>query len=363
MRILACLSVVLCCAAFGFSQQATEPAQSSQSATTKPAPADKLADAPQKPEKPAPGLPHDADARGFLPLGTVRFHPEQKVIEVDGFFNLRAGFIEFLACLPGRKAHETLVSADCDPEHLQAALLLLGLEEGKPPETETDTRAIAGPRVIVELRWQQKGKDGVLATVQKRAEECVFNGLVSESMEPVGFVFTGSRFLREPILPVTEEEKDATGADEDKPAGDSKAADTGAGDTGAGDSEEAPPTEPLRPGEKIVVGEDGKMRYREVFGATLTGQLIALSHRPLAILDNPLELPFPDADYYADPDVIPPLDRQQPTAVTLIIRLPRDGEIDRSIKAMKVPPRPERPAPTPNGGEEPSDEEQKPKDQ
>ena len=78
-----------------------------------------------------------------------------------------------------------------------------------------------------------------------------------------------------------------------------------------------------------------------VFLPRLTGRFISLGHWPGCILNFPLALPFPDGDFYADPEQLPFIDRQNPPEVTLIFRQPKKGEIDYSIKAMKLPPLPE----------------------
>ena len=60
-----------------------------------------------------------------IPLGAVRYEAETQTIYLDGFFNMSQGFVEYLVNLPGAKAHETLIAVDCDPMHLQTALMLL----------------------------------------------------------------------------------------------------------------------------------------------------------------------------------------------------------------------------------------------
>lgn len=272
--------------------------------------ANPASDAPKTPARP-----------DYVRLGTVWFHPGRQEIEVDGFFNLRAGFVEYLAATPGTKRHETLVALECEPEHLHGAILLLGIEPGKGPESELDLRPISGPRVIILLRWNEKAEDGTQRQVERRAEDCLLNGLVEDTMQRVGWVFTGSEFITLGANP---------------PPG---------GPGGGGGAGVTPPREA---GTGEAAGEEPAA---QIFGATATGELIAVSHRPLAILDHPLGIPFPDADYYAYPDALPPLDRDNPTRVTLVIRLPRENEIDKSATLMKVPPPPETQPAVPTEGE------------
>ncbi|MGE3166356.1 MAG: YdjY domain-containing protein [Planctomycetota bacterium] len=291
--------IAVCLLSWAFLQQPPAPPPKGE-ATSRPA--DRAEPAPARP--------------GFVPVGTVWFNPEHKVVEADGYFNLRAGFVEYLAATPGTKRHETLVALECSPEHLQGALLLLGLEPGKGPETEFDLRPIEGPRVIILLRWSETTADGTVRVVERRAEDCLLNGLVDDTMDRVGWVFTGSRFVQDP-----------------------------ASFAGPGGVKPAAPTEPppgsSDPPADSADSADEAEKPREVFGAAATGELVATCHRPLAILDHPLGIPFPDADYYAYPDVLPPTSRENPTRVTMVFRLPREQEIDRSVTLMRVPPRPD----------------------
>ena len=238
---------------------------------------------------------------GFSSLGSVRLNPALGEIEVDGYFNLRRGFIEFFACLPEVKSHETLISLDCDPVDLNAAILLLGVEPGTPPRSEMDLGPIEGPRLMVRLRYTMRDytlDEEVAPTWVRdvRAEDVIINGPMETEMARCGFVFTGSQFIEDLEAEVAEGEK--------------------------------PP---------------------EVYAPRVLGQLIALAHRPTAILDNPLALPFRDGDYYAYGDVLPRLKRDEAVPVTVVIRRPRPGEIDETVTRMELPP-PPKPDPEPEGG-------------
>jgi hypothetical protein len=222
---------------------------------------------------------------GFAPLGSVRFHAGRGEIEAMGEFNLRGGFLEYLACLPGAKRHEALIGLDCDPVDLKTGLLLLGLTEGRPPESEADLRAIPGDRVVIRLRYRATAPDGTRVLRDIRAEDVLINAPLEKEMARVGFVFTGSSFVE----------------DFDAPR-----------------EEGQPPP--------------------EVFAPRVLGELVAISHRPYAILDHPLELPYRDGDYFAYADLLPELSRDAPTPVAMVFRKPRPGEIDPTITRMELPP-------------------------
>ena len=227
----------------------------------------------------------DELAAGFVSIGSVRYHPGRGEIEVDGHFNLRGGFLEFLACLPEAKPHESLLALDCDPADLKAALLLLGLKEGRRPRSEADLAPIEGDRVIIRLRYQFQSADGQTVLRDLRAEDGIINGPMEYEMARCGFVFTGSTFIEDLTVETAEGE--------------------------------TPP---------------------EIFAPRALGQLIALCHRPYAILDNPLALPYRDGDYYAYSDVFPATTGESPPSVPMVIRKPRSGEIHSQVTRMELPP-------------------------
>lgn len=65
----------------------------------------------------------------------MRIEPESGVIRVEGEVCIEQGILEYLAVARGGKAYESLVSLNCRPSHLQAALLIAGYQPGEvdPP--------------------------------------------------------------------------------------------------------------------------------------------------------------------------------------------------------------------------------------
>ncbi len=223
---------------------------------------------------------------GAIPLGSVYFHPTTLQIEIDGHFNMTGGFVEFLACLPSVRPHETLISIDIDPADLQGALLLMGLEKARRPLSNYDLEQLdGGDRVVISLRYPVRDADGQQWVRTIRAENCLINAPMAREMARCGFAFTGSGFeMLEP----------PPGAPEGTPA-------------------------------------------REEFMARVTGEIVALCHRPWSILDNPLALPFPDGDYFAYTDVLPAAQRDDPVPVTMLIHRAREAEIDEDALRMELP--------------------------
>ena len=221
-------------------------------------------------------------------IGKARYHAESMSVETDGYLNLVSGFVEFLVCSPGIKPHETLVALDCNPADLQTALLLLGIKEARSPESELDLGPLSGgDRVIIFLRFPVEDPEGRQRIRTIRAERCIINAPMEREMSRCGFAFTASGFL---LL--------------DAPPG-------------------APEgTEPA-----------------EEFMARVTGEVISLCHRPWAILDNPLALPYPDGDYFAYAEVLPGHRRDDPPPVTILFRRAVPGDVDPAAIRMELPAR------------------------
>ncbi|MDG1455457.1 MAG: YdjY domain-containing protein [Planctomycetota bacterium] len=223
-------------------------------------------------------------------VGSIQFEPKTKTIYLDGFMNLSGGFVEYLVNLPSANAHECLVAVDCDPANFQTALMLLDLKESRSPESNRDLGPLDdGDRVVIFLQFAIEDAEGRTLIRTIRAENCIINAPMEKEMARCGFAFTGSGFMK--IDP--------------------------------------PPSAPE--------GTPPK----EEFMARVTGELISLSHRPWAILDNPLALPYTDGDYFAYSDVLPKMrrndQRDEPPGVRVILRKARSFEIDASAVRMELP--------------------------
>jgi len=180
------------------------------------------------------------DPDGTIRFPSLRVSPKAGVIEVDGRVCLQSGLLEVVACTSYGKVHESLLVVDCRPTHLHAALLLLGLVErpGQVPALG-EGGALAGDRVAIDVTWTGPGG----ATVTSRVEDMLLDTKDGTTMPRVGFVFTGSRFIK--------------------------------------------------------VGD------REVFGAHASGQIVTVYHDPDAILDNPLAKGADDTTYHVNSSAVP----------------------------------------------------------
>ncbi len=91
--------------------------------------------------------------------------------------------LEFLAVETAGRAYESLLTLECRPSGMQAALLLLGC---KPHEK-------SGTKLALELEWSLDGR------IQRAAiEEMLLERRTQKAPGPLPWVFTGSQFVRLP---------------------------------------------------------------------------------------------------------------------------------------------------------------------
>ena len=70
---------------------------------------------------------------GILRVGNITVNKRGRYVTVKGEVNMQEGLVEYLACGPRGKLHESVLKLNVDPFYLQIALLLIGLELGNRP--------------------------------------------------------------------------------------------------------------------------------------------------------------------------------------------------------------------------------------
>ncbi|NJL32323.1 MAG: hypothetical protein HC898_12300 [Phycisphaerales bacterium] len=127
---------------------------------------------------PAPGL---APAPGHIDL-------EAKVV-------LREGkWLELLACTPGSKEHESILTVTARPSHIHLALLILGMEPGSPMKwdwqgDEFKITPPTGPKIAITLHYTDaQGK-----AVDVAAHHWIRNQKLDQPLTDNHWLFTGSR--------------------------------------------------------------------------------------------------------------------------------------------------------------------------
>jgi hypothetical protein len=129
-------------------------------------------------------------------------------VSIPGRIVLRQGALEFLAVLPGGRAHESVVVLTGKPAEdgsrpqglgaaLNSCLQALGLRPGTPLRVlPGKTVPAKGTPVHIAVEWQEEGKP-----VRVRAEDLLWDSRNNRSMEEGKFIYVGAFFDDEGYLP------------------------------------------------------------------------------------------------------------------------------------------------------------------
>ena len=174
-RYIVPLGLLLVVAVAGHRQFAAEQAE---------APASRPASQPASEDHKERRMPHlRVDRRG-------------KFVDVDAKVVLRDGdWIELLACMPGSREHESILTMAARPSHIHLALLMLGAEPGSPMMWKRQgdrivVRPPRGPRVAVSIITKLDGK-----TVETKANQWIVNQKTGEVMPDNVWLFCGAGFV------------------------------------------------------------------------------------------------------------------------------------------------------------------------
>ena len=99
---------------------------------------------------PAPIVPKPVADAPVVEWTYITIDFEDRTIDLEGEIGIDIGWLEQIACSPRTREHETVVIAYARPSHVHAALLLLGLEPGRPgkwvPDEETLDYTVVPPQ-------------------------------------------------------------------------------------------------------------------------------------------------------------------------------------------------------------------------
>jgi len=197
-------------------------------------------------------------------------------IVIEGSICRQQGLLEYLAIVPkSGKDHESLLYFECNPIHLNLALIMLGMVSTPQVQYEGAAMELKGDKVVIDVTFEFKGKK-----VTWRAEDLIINRITQKPMPRVGFVYTGSTFYEVPKK-----------------------------------------------------GPDGKWIKVDVYAALATGIMGAIYHHPAAILDNPLLWGADDTIWFARYDELPP----RFTKASITIRRPSSGDLVPVPKELTLP--------------------------
>lgn len=139
---------------------------------------------------------HDADAmqpteQAVVRIGTISIDRTACTVRVPGVVALREGWLEQAVCRQGTRDHESLVTVAMPPSSIHAALLLAGLEPGRPgrwrvsDDGTLDLVPPTGEAVSIDVEWHDAAGAGQRASLLDWIKT---DGVAT----PTGFVFAGS---------------------------------------------------------------------------------------------------------------------------------------------------------------------------
>ncbi len=157
----------------------------------------------------SPTLPTTPLDKTTLPH--VQVNQQERYIDLQATVVLREGdWLELLACSPNSREHEAILTLKVKPSHLHLALLMLGLEPGKPmswehpqtnpsPQTTSDIkRQVApqiippqGPKIAVTLILPSKNN----TAMEIPANRWILDATTQQPMLDNIWLFTGSSFV------------------------------------------------------------------------------------------------------------------------------------------------------------------------
>ena len=137
--------------------------------------------------------PSTQGAKGKLPFLDVDVKKRTVRMECESL-NI-TGPLEFLVCGTGKNEYESVLRSSARPSHLHLALIMIGLEPGKPiryDEAKKEWLPPTGPPLKMTLEFEKDGKPVTLAATKTlRAMKD------KRPMPDATWVFTGSKIMPE----------------------------------------------------------------------------------------------------------------------------------------------------------------------
>jgi hypothetical protein len=129
------------------------------------------------------------------PLPHIEVDREAREVRFEAKVNLReARWLELIATTPQGRTHEALLVTEARPSHIHLALLLIGLEPGRPMRIEREGESTAmrppeGPALRISLLPDDAKRAVRVGRWIRHAEE-------DRALPEGGFLFAGSGFRR-----------------------------------------------------------------------------------------------------------------------------------------------------------------------
>ncbi len=135
-------------------------------------------------------LPIKKIGEGRYRLDSIVIDQIKREVGFPARINMTEGVLELLLCTEYGKTHESLFVTDVDPNYLNAALILIGLEGGSTVKYQGDPTTPEGSPVEIWIKCKNKrGKEALV-----RAEDWVFNNHKKRAMKHTHWIYVGSVF-------------------------------------------------------------------------------------------------------------------------------------------------------------------------
>lgn len=149
---------------------------------------------------PTPNVPANPPAnRKIQPYEGLTVYPDRHILEIEAVVCLDGGWLEQIACSPGTREHESLMTIKAKPSEVHAALLLAGHKPGKPgkwiyEEDKYQTVPPQGHAVMVFVRYQNEDDEMIEVPIRNWISDHQGN----HDFPQTPWVFGGSRFAANP---------------------------------------------------------------------------------------------------------------------------------------------------------------------
>ena len=103
------------------------------------------------------------------------------------------GAVEYLVCGPTGKQYESIIVIDASAKDIYEALSKLGVKPGTPPgydDEKDEETPPTGTTFLLSVEWEEDKK-----VKKARAEELIINVKTKKPMQPVAWIYSGSRVI------------------------------------------------------------------------------------------------------------------------------------------------------------------------
>lgn len=135
------------------------------------------------------------DAKKKVEVGKnvfVEIEGDQRRVLINAYVCLRKGQVEQLLTRKRAKEHESILAAEIDARDVHTALILAGVEPGKPVQFRPKFQPPSGPTIKVSVEYEEKGKK-----TRVPARQWIRSAKTGKDLD-YDWVFAGSYLIPDP---------------------------------------------------------------------------------------------------------------------------------------------------------------------